>query len=32
LKFDDAGKFVDGTFTIPGFGGAQKVERVPQSQ
>ncbi|HEV7425947.1 MAG TPA: serine hydrolase domain-containing protein [Thermoanaerobaculia bacterium] len=27
LKFDDAGKFVDGTFTIPGFGGPQKVER-----
>jgi CubicO group peptidase (beta-lactamase class C family) len=26
LKFDDAGKFVDGTFTIPGFG-PQKVER-----
>ncbi|HEX3578326.1 MAG TPA: serine hydrolase domain-containing protein [Thermoanaerobaculia bacterium] len=29
LKFDDAGKFVDGAFTIPGFGGPQKVERAP---
>jgi CubicO group peptidase (beta-lactamase class C family) len=27
LKFDDAGKFVEGTFTIPGFG-PQKVERL----
>jgi len=28
LKFDDAGKFVEGTFTIPGFAGTQKVERL----
>jgi hypothetical protein len=27
LKFDDAGKYVEGTFTIPGLG-AQKVERL----
>jgi CubicO group peptidase (beta-lactamase class C family) len=27
LKFDDAGKYVEGTFTLPGLG-AQKVERL----